>query len=160
MRSFTRNVSETRSGSSQNCHVRSSHVRAHRTLLCSGRACERHAPLSKHLYITQTESNRSKWAAAQTAVAVAGSRCCRRPSSHVLSHVEGLPESTEFLSFCRTSSDRRSCCRICRPWCPSACRLRSRASCRICSSWSTAHARTSRRDDGAATHMTPPNHPS
>ena len=45
MRTCTRNVSETRSGSSQNCHVRSSHVRAHRKLLCSGRDCERHAPL-------------------------------------------------------------------------------------------------------------------
>ena len=133
-------------------------LRAHRKLMCSGRDCERHAPLSKHLYITQTESNRSKQAAAQKAVAVAGSRCCR-PASHVLSHVEGLPESTQFLSFCGTSPDRRSCCRICRPWCPSACPLRSRASCRICISWSTAHVRTPRRDDRAAIHMTPPNHP-
>ena len=33
MRTCTRNVSETRLGSSQHCHVRSSHVRAHRKLL-------------------------------------------------------------------------------------------------------------------------------
>ena len=151
MRPFTRNVSETRSGShriasSSQIAVLWSRLRA---------ACS----TGKHLYITPPASKEAA-AAAQTAVAVAGPRCCR-PASHVLSHVEGLPESTEFLSFCRTSSDRRSCCRICRPWCPSACPLRSRASCRICIAWSTtAHARTPRRDDRAAIHMTPPNHQS
>ena len=150
MRSFTRNVSETRSGShriasSSQIAVLWSRLRA---------ACS----TGKHLYITPPTSKEAA-AAAQTAVAVAGSRCCR-PASHVLSHVEGIPESTEFLSFCRTSPDRTPCCRSGRPWCPSACRLRSRASCRICISWSTAHFRTPRRDDPLAVHMTPPNHQS
>ena len=157
MRTFTRNVSETRSGSSQNCHVRSSHVRAHRKLLCSGRDCERHAPLgnicTSHLQRVSRQRRRPRrrlrWQAPAAAALprtfslTSKAFLNRRNSYH---SVELLPtggpvaevvvHGVPALVFVAVE--------------PLA----------ICISWSTAHFRTPRRGDPFAIHMTPPNHPS